>query len=136
MAVDRHPDGPLVMIVEDHELHARLLRRALAERLPGCVVEIVGDGAQAARRLARADGRVPDLLVFDLALPGASGHELLSACAGDSRLAHVPAAVVTSSDSPDDRDRSIALGARLHLAKPLDLDGFDELADRLAGLMG
>jgi CheY-like chemotaxis protein len=135
MAVDRHHDGPLVLIVEDHELQARLLRRALAERLPSCEVEIVGDGAQAMRRLARSDGRVPDLLVFDLALPGATGHELLSACAGDARLAHVPAAVVTSSDSPDDRDRSLALGAALHLAKPLDLDGFVSLADRLVGLM-
>lgn len=136
MAVDRDRDGPLVLIVEDHELHARLLRRALGERLPGCEVEIVGDGAQAVRRLARADGRVPDLLVFDLALPGATGHELLSACAGDARLAHVPAAVVTSSDSPDDRDRSLELGAKVHLAKPLDLDGFEELADRLVRLMG
>jgi CheY-like chemotaxis protein len=135
MAAHRH-DGPLILIVEDHELHARLLRRALTGRLPGCEVEIVGDGAQAVRRLAASDGRVPDLLVFDLALPGATGHELLSACAGDSRLAHVPAAVVTSSDSPDDHDRSIELGAALHLAKPLDLDGFDELAARLLALMG
>jgi two-component system, cell cycle response regulator DivK len=136
MAVDSHPDGPLVVIVEDHELHARLLRRALTERLPSCEVEIVGDGAQAMRRLARAADRVPDLLVFDLALPGATGHELLSACAGDARLAGVPAAVVTSSESEDDRDRSLELGARLHLAKPLDLDGFEELADRLVRLMG
>jgi CheY-like chemotaxis protein len=136
MAVDRPEDGPLVVIVEDHELHARLLRRALAERLPGCEVEIVGDGAQAMRRLARPEDRVPDLLVFDLALPGATGHELLSVCAGDARLAGIPAAVVTSSESEDDRDRSLELGARLHLAKPLDLDGFEELADRLARLMG
>jgi|tagenome__1003787_1003787.scaffolds.fasta_scaffold20922439_2 two-component system OmpR family response regulator len=135
MAVDGRHHGPLVVLVEDQELQARLLRSALADRMPGCEVEVIGDGAQAARRLAHVDRRVPDLLVLDLALPGLSGHDLLVERAGDPRLARVPAAIVTSSDSPDDRERSLALGATLHLSKPLDLDGFAELADRLAALI-
>jgi CheY-like chemotaxis protein len=122
--------------VEDHELHARLLRRALSDRLPGCVVEVYGSGSEAARRLADADGAAPDLLVLDLALPGASGHALLTDRARDARLAQIPAAIVTSSESAADRERSLALGASLLVSKPFDAAGFAQLADRLAGLLG
>jgi CheY-like chemotaxis protein len=135
MALDRG-SGPRVVLVEDHELHARLLRRALADRLPGCVVEIYGSGSEAARRLADPDDAAPDLLVLDLALPGASGHALLSDRARDARLAQIPAAIVTSSESAADRERSLELGASLHVSKPLDAAGFAQLADRLAGLLG
>ena len=128
-------DGPRVVVVEDHALQARLLRSALCARLPGCVVEVIGDGSEASRRLADPDGDAPDLIVLDLALPGLSGHALLSERARDARLAQIPAAIVTSSESAADRERSLALGAAIHVAKPLDADGFADLADRLAGLL-
>ena len=126
---------PLVVVVEDHPLHARLLRHALSERLPGCTIEEFEDGLAASRRLADPDLAVPDLLVLDLAVPGRSGHELLAERAGDPRLAGVTAVVVTSSENPADRDRSLALGAALHVEKPGDADGFARLADRLASLI-
>ena len=45
-------------------------------------------------------------------------------------------AVVTSSELPADREQSLALGADLHLEKPRDADGFQDLAGRLAALVG
>lgn len=126
---------PLVVVVEDHPLQARLLGRALTARLPGCEMEFYDDGLAASQRLADPDGAAPDLLVLDLAVPGRSGHELLDERAHDTRLAHVPAVVVTSSEADADRDRSLALGADLHLHKPVDADGFSRLAERLAALI-
>jgi CheY-like chemotaxis protein len=125
----------LVVVVEDHPLQGRLLRRALSARLPGCTVELFADGAAASRRLADPGGAAPDLLVLDLAVPGRSGHDLLGERARDARLACVPAVVVTSSENGADRERSLALGADLHLDKPLDADGFSRLAERLAALI-
>jgi CheY-like chemotaxis protein len=127
--------GLTVVIVEDHRLHARLLEKAISTRLPGSRIETFADGGVALARLQDPQAPVPDLLVFDLDLPGCSGHALLTACARDERLAVVPAAIVTASDAPGDRERSLALGARLHLAKPVDGDGFTELAERLAELI-
>jgi CheY-like chemotaxis protein len=123
----------LVIVVEDHPLHARLLAVALHARLP---VERYGDGLEASRRLIDPTRAVPDLLVLDLALPGRDGHELLRERATHAWLAAVPTAIVTSSESAADRERSLALGAGLHLAKPSDGGGFALLADRLATLVG
>jgi CheY-like chemotaxis protein len=129
-----HHDA-VIILVEDHALHARLLRRALAERLPGSHVEVLADGAAAFRRLMDRAAPVPDLLVLDLDVPGRSGHELLEDCAEDPRLRGVPAAVVTSSTADADRERSLALGAALHVGKPVDADGFACLADTVAELI-
>lgn len=123
-----------IVVVEDHPLHARLLRHAL-ERVDGRPVEVICHGAVAARRLLDPSQPLPALLVLDLDVPGRSGHELLAACAGDSRLCAVPAAVVTSSSAAEDRERSLALGATLHVSKPEDGAGFADLADRLAALL-
>ena len=125
----------IVVLVEDHPLQGRLLRNALTARLPGCTIELFDDGVAASRRLADPAAAVPDLLVLDLAVPGRSGHELLDERAHDPRLAAVPAAVVTSSETAADRDRSLALGADLHVHKPVDADGYARLADRLASLI-
>jgi CheY-like chemotaxis protein len=125
----------IVVLVEDHPLQGRLLRNALTARLPGCTIELFDDGEAASRRLADHAAAVPDLVVLDLALPGRSGHELLDERAGDPRLAAVPAAVVTSSETAADRDRSLALGADLHVHKPVDADGYTRLAEQLASLI-
>jgi CheY-like chemotaxis protein len=124
-----------IVVVEDHPLHGRLLRHALQRQLDGCRVEVIGDGDVAARRLFDPAQPLPALLVLDLDVPGRDGHELLAACAGDERLAAVPAAVVTSSSTVADRERSLALGATMHVSKPEDRAGFADLADRLAALI-
>jgi CheY-like chemotaxis protein len=124
---------PSVVLVEDHPLHARVLRRALAARLPSGRIELFADGTAAYRRLK--DGAVPDLLVLDLDLPGRSGHELLALCVSDDRLRAMQTVVVTASTKVTDRARSLELGAAIHLPKPVDAAGFMQLADGLAALV-
>jgi two-component system, chemotaxis family, response regulator Rcp1 len=125
-----------VVVVEDHPLHGRLLRRALEPGLAGRPVEVIRDGAAAAERLFDPSRPVPALLVLDLDVPGRSGHELLADCARDPRLSTVPVAVVTSSAAAGDSERSLALGASLHVSKPGDTAGFADLADLLRALIG
>jgi len=127
--------APSVVLVEDHPLHARVLRRALAARLPGGRVELFVDGTAACRRLMDAAAAVPDLLVLDLDLPGHTGHELLALCMAEDRLTEMQTVVVTSSTDAADRDRSLDLGAAMHLPKPVDAAGFMQLADGLAALV-
>jgi len=125
--------APSVVVVEDHPLHARVLRQALAARLPGGRIELFGDGTAAGRRLM--EDATPDLLVLDLDLPGRSGHELLAMCISDERLRAMQTVVVTASMEVADRERSLDLGAAMHLPKPVDAAGFMQLADGLAALV-
>ena len=65
-------DAPTrVLVVEDDPTVAEVVARYLERE--GFVVESVGDGKQA---LARADERLPDLVVLDIMLPGLDGLEV------------------------------------------------------------
>ena len=64
----------------------------------------------------------PDLFLIDLNLPGRSGDEILARLRQSSRCSQIPAIVITSSDSSQDRARARDLGASYYFRKPADLE--------------
>lgn len=79
---------------------------------------IAYDGEQALHMLMH-DGVTPDLIFLDLNLPKHHGIEILERYHASERP---PWVVLTSSSNPQDRRRSLELGARDYIVKPLDLD--------------
>ena len=68
-----HPPSPTALIAEDEPLLAGVLRAELALAWPALdVVAMVGDGASA---VSQALALVPDVLFFDIRMPGLSGLE-------------------------------------------------------------
>jgi CheY-like chemotaxis protein len=122
-----------VLLVEDSEGGAQLMRIAFGERLPDAVLEVYTDGETA---LADLDGgRLAewDLVLLDLKLPGVGGHEVLAAvrAASDERVRRLPVVVLTHSEVLDDVTRSYDLGANSHIAKPHSLDALFEVVETL-----
>ena len=122
-----------VLLIEDSEGGAPLMRIAFGERLPGAVLEVYTDGETA---LADLDGgRLAewDLVLLDLKLPGVGGHEVLAAVrsAPDERVRRIPIVVLTHSEVLDDVVRSYDLGANSHIAKPHSLDALFEVVETL-----
>jgi PAS domain S-box-containing protein len=71
--------------------------------------------------LAIAGGWPPDVVVSDIAMPGADGVALLRALrAQGGALAGVPAIALTAYAGPADRVRLLAAGFHAHVAKPFD----------------
>jgi len=104
-------DGPTrVLVVEDDPTVAEVVARYLERE--GFVVESVGDGKQA---LARADERLPDLVVLDIMLPGLDGLEV---CRRLRSLAPIPVVMLTARGSEEDRVLGLELGADDYVSKP------------------
>lgn len=59
-----------------------------------------------------------DCVILDLHLPGMSGFDVQDALA--ARGAQLPVVVLTGNDTPANRSRSLANGARAYLCKPVD----------------
>ena len=106
-----------VLVVEDEpdarEFLTTLLRRFGADVIPAASVEEALAGLAAKR---------PDVLVTDLAMPDEDGFTLIRKVrtmerAGGSRL---PAIAVTALASAEERQRAMAAGFDLHLAKPVE----------------
>ncbi len=117
-----------VLVVEDNPADSRLIREALAEANPSAVVHGAADADEALRFL---EENPADLVVLDLNLPRADGHELLERIRGDARLRPLPVVVFSSSDSPADIQRAYAARANCYVTKPGQLDQFFEAVRRI-----
>ena len=122
-----------VLLVEDSEGGAQLMRIAFGERLPDAVLDVFPDGERALAELEGGRLAEWDLVLLDLNLPGVKGHEVLAAvrAAADERTRRIPVVVLSHSEVLDDVTRSYDLGANSHIAKPHSLDGLFDVVETL-----
>jgi two-component system, chemotaxis family, response regulator Rcp1 len=122
-----------VLLVEDSEGGAQLMRIAFGERLPDARLEIFADGERALAALDAGNFSQWDLVLLDLRLPGVGGHEVLAAvrASSDERIRRMPIVVLSHSEVSEDVLRSYDLGANSHIAKPHSLDALFEVVETL-----
>src|SRR5258706_4319702 len=114
-----------LLLVEDSPADVYLVREAM--RREGLKVhwDIAGDGEWAIRMIDEVDSNAsapcPDVLLLDLNVPRRTGDEVLERVRKSPRLAHIPVVIISSSESPADRERLMKLGATEYFRKPSDL---------------
>jgi CheY-like chemotaxis protein len=121
-----------ILLAEDNDGDVFLVRRALEKRGLSHELVVAHNGEDA---LAWLDGHagaenkdsVPDLILLDLNLPRIDGAQLLSHIRKSNSFSLTPVIVLTSSDSPKDRQMALELGANLYFRKPTDLASFMDL---------
>jgi CheY-like chemotaxis protein len=65
-------------------------------------------------------GQPINVLLSDIAMPGEDGYELIRQVrALSARVAGLPAAAVTAFAGAEERERALAAGYQMHLAKPI-----------------
>ncbi len=128
-----HDRAGRVLLVEDSEGGAQLMRIAFGERLPAAVLDVFADGERALDALDAGRMGEWDLVLLDLNLPGVKGHDVLEAlrAATDERVRRMPIVVLSHSEVHDDVVRSYDLGANSHIAKPHSLDALFEVVETL-----
>jgi two-component system KDP operon response regulator KdpE len=112
--------GARILIVDDELQVLRLLRTALSER--GYDVSSAASGEQALEALS---GRLPDVVILDLVMPGMSG---LDVCRVVRERSSVPIIVLSAHGEERDKVRALDLGADDYLMKPF---GMEELLARI-----
>jgi CheY-like chemotaxis protein len=114
-----------ITLVEDNPADVYLLEEALRTHGVAFELDWIPDGEQALTRLlGTPPGAEPHLILMDLNLPRVDGKELLSAVRRTPALQHTRVAILTSSDSPTDRQDTEALGADCYIKKPPTLDEY------------
>lgn len=105
--------GIRVLLVEDDEAYARLLREILSDPVSGPhVVERVSTLETAMARLERGDIQI---VLLDLGLPDADGLEALERLSGDHP--HLPIVVLSGQSDLDTALSSMRTGAQEYLVK-------------------
>ena len=108
-----------VLLIEDNPGDAFLMRLILAESKTPITVNLAHDGMEALLMLA-SDAIHPDLIIVDLNIPHISGHQVMERY----RQKDIPVVVFSSSWDEEDKRRSLALGAREFVRKPLGAEAY------------
>ncbi|MBC7951329.1 MAG: response regulator [Rhodospirillaceae bacterium] len=121
---------PAVLVVDD-SITTRTLERSILET-HGYRVILAVDGRDAMEKLIGAGVVRPDIVVSDLEMPRLDGFGLLSAIRSDARLRSLPVILVSSRDTPADRERGLTLGADAYIVKTrFDQDDLLRTIERL-----
>ena len=120
-------NGLRVLLVEDEPDARDLLSFTL--RVSGAEVQAVESAQQA---LIDLQSFKPDVLLSDIGLPTESGYELIEKIrALPTAASQVPAVALTAFATEKDRQRALASGFQLHLAKPVDPGTLIQAIDQL-----
>jgi DNA-binding NarL/FixJ family response regulator len=97
-----------ILLADDHPLFRDALRRAVSEAQPEALISEVGDIAALIAHLE--SGNAPDLLLLDLAMPGARGFSALVQL--QAHYPQVPVLVVSATEDARMVSRALGHGAR------------------------
>ena len=128
------PRGLSVLVAEDNEINALLMRSLLTRLGHQAVITTSGEEALESWLSAKSAGAPYDLVLMDIQMPGLDGIEAtrrIRACEADSLSRQTPILALTANTLVEDRYACFEAGMDGFLIKPLDRE---KLADALAGL--
>lgn len=132
-----------IFIAEDNPADVYLLKEAFREHGMSVDLNVWHDGEEAFHFLDQLDRNedmpCPEIALIDLNLPKINGESLIKRLRESPKCEKSRILVLTSSDSPDERNRAMACGANAYLQKPSVLDEFMKIGgmvrDLHAGIM-
>jgi CheY-like chemotaxis protein len=128
-----------ITLVEDSAADVFLVRKALEQAGVRAELQILQDGAAAIEFLEAIESNEnapsPNLLILDLNLPLVGGEQVLEHVRRTQRCGSTPVIILTSSESPRDRETVIRLGATEYFRKSANLDEFMALGSVVRNLL-
>jgi CheY-like chemotaxis protein len=136
----RARSGPVdILLVEDDPADVRMTQEALKAAGIDYRLHVVSDGVEAIDYLYRtrrlADVPRPDVVLIDLNLPKANGHEVLLEIKSNDELRDIPVVVLTSSQAHRDRQLSYQADADWFVTKPTGLEAYADTMKRIETLI-
>jgi len=126
----------IILLVEDDPADQKLIRTSLENQRIANDLHIVNSGEEALDYLhCRGDysseSPQPALILLDLNMPGMGGKEFLRQIKDDEDLKHIPVVILTTSDSERDIIDSYRLQASGYVNKPMTLDEFKQIMEKI-----
>jgi len=131
-------EAVVVLLIEDNDDHAELVRRQLADhRIANNLIRLP-DGQAAMDFLLRrgeysdpATSPRPHVILLDLRLPKIDGIEILKLCKESRSLCEIPIVILTTSEAEKDVSQAYWNHANSYIVRPVDYEKFRQLMNDL-----
>ena len=125
-----------ILLVEDDPADQKLIKTSMKNQRIANELRIVNSGEEALDFLQHGgdysdDCPRPDLILLDLNMPGMGGKEFLKRIKDDENFKQIPVVILTTSDSERDILDSYKLQASGYVNKPVTLDEFKKVMERI-----
>lgn len=115
-----------ILLVEDDDVDAMTVKRALKEIHITNPLFIVKNGEEAIQFLKNPTNEQPGIILLDLNMPKMNGIEFLKIAKQDNLLKSIPVVVLTTSREEEDKINSFNLSVAGYMIKPVDYMQFVE----------
>jgi CheY-like chemotaxis protein len=125
--------SPTILIVEDDEGHAILIRENLEAAGVNNRIKHFRDGQAILDFFFKDPPRVSEtfILILDIRMPKVDGIEVLRRIKAHPELRKLPVIMLTTTDDSREVLRCHELGCNVYMQKPVDYDRFSEAIRRL-----
>lgn len=129
--------APIILIVDDDEGHAILVRQNLEAAGLNNRIEHFRDGQAVLDFFFHPEGHSRRhsgdvyLVLLDIRMPKVDGIEVLRRLKADTELRQIPVIMLTTTDDQREVERCHRLGCSVYIQKPVDYDKFAEAIRRL-----
>jgi CheY-like chemotaxis protein len=113
-----------VLLVEDDDVDAMTVTRAVDDLEIAGPLARVTDGEEALKHLRNQDNERPCIIFLDLNMPKMNGTEFLKVVKADDTLKRIPIIVLTTSKEQCDIVSSFDLCVAGYIVKPVDYERF------------
>jgi CheY-like chemotaxis protein len=108
-----------IFLIEDDEDDIFLFKSTLGEIDASFELEYANEGGEGLKKL-KTMKRLPDVVFLDLNMPCMNGFEFMQTLKNDECLKDLPIVIFTSSNNPEDVEKTHQLGANVFLSKPVE----------------
>jgi len=126
------PKHPTILIVDDDEGHAILIRENLEAAGVKNHIEHYRDGQAILDFFFKAKrSNETYLVLLDIRMPKVDGIEVLRRLKADEELGKLPVIMLTTTDDTREVERCYELGCNVYIQKPVDYEKFADAIRRL-----
>jgi chemotaxis family two-component system response regulator Rcp1 len=131
IVTSNNPEQASLLLVEDNPGDVFLVRHVIREEGLKLELKVAEDGEKAIQIIDRLDDGCetsgPELMLLDLNIPRRTGIQVLERLRRSVRYGKIPVVMISSSDSPGERQHALDVGATEYFHKPSNLAGFMQL---------
>jgi CheY-like chemotaxis protein len=124
-----------VIIVENDEDEQFFMREGFQESGKFEILAMVSNGDGLLEWLEANPGRLPDLILSDLNMPGRNGYDIINDIRTTPAYSHVPVIITSTSSTKAFIDKCLAFGAADYVVKPETFIEYGPFVDKLHGLI-